>query len=304
MLFDLLFDEPARELLRQATLPGRPRPLVSVWSDDDVLLSLPWELIHHDGRFLVRDAVVDLARSAPGEVGPGALLRPPTGPFTLVVNVSAPEGSGLDYEQESYRMTLALTDQCTLTPTELGTLDDLVATVARRPADRHPLLRPRRPRPAPVRGRPGRGPPGPGRGAAGSPAAGAARRPAAAVLLPGQLPRQRPRPRRARGGPARRGSLAARLHRAGVGQVVGYHGPILDGLSTEAEAALYAAIAAGHTTHFAVRQARAAMARPPGDDDRAVFREPRSSPAGRPTGRPTRSPGPSWSSTTAGPTTP
>ena len=40
---------------------GRPRPLVSLRSLDDVLLSLPWELLHHDGRFLVRDGVVDLA---------------------------------------------------------------------------------------------------------------------------------------------------------------------------------------------------------------------------------------------------
>ena len=35
-------------------------------------------------------------------------------------------------------------------------------------------------------------------------------------------------------------SLAARLHREGVAQVVAYAGPILDVLSTEAEATLYA----------------------------------------------------------------
>ena len=51
-------------------------------------------------------------------------------------------------------------------------------------------------------------------------------------------------------------SSAAMLHRAGVPQVVGYYGPIVDELSTRAEEALYAAIAAGHTTRHAVRLAR------------------------------------------------
>ena len=41
--------------------------------------------------------------------------------------------------------------------------------------------------------------------------------------------------------------------------MVAYSGPILDALSTEAEATLYAEIAAGQTTRFAVRRAREAM---------------------------------------------
>ena len=130
LLFDLLFDAKALELLSAATIPGQPRPLVTIRSDDDLVMSLPWELLHHDGRFLVRDGVLDLVRSIPCPVGPGAFLQPPAGKFALVVNVSAPEGSGLDYETESYRLTRALTDHCDLTPTELGTLDDLVQTVA------------------------------------------------------------------------------------------------------------------------------------------------------------------------------
>ena len=133
------------ELLRAATIPGQPRPLVTIRSDDDLVLSLPWELLHHDGRFLVRDGDLDLVRSIPRAVGPGAFLQPPAGRFSLVVNVSAPEGSGLDYEAESYRLTRALTDHCELTPTELGTLDDLVRDGRRQEAHRHPLLRPRRP---------------------------------------------------------------------------------------------------------------------------------------------------------------
>jgi tetratricopeptide (TPR) repeat protein len=55
---------------------------------------------------------------------------------------------------------------------------------------------------------------------------------------------------------------AARLHREGAAQVVSYHGPIVDELSTRAEVALYAAIAEGETTAYAVRQARAALLRP------------------------------------------
>ena len=60
-----------------------------------------------------------------------------------MVNVSAPEGSTLSYEAESYRITKALTELCPLVPTELGTLDDLVETVARERPTGHPLLRPR-----------------------------------------------------------------------------------------------------------------------------------------------------------------
>jgi hypothetical protein len=59
LLFDLLFDTRCQELLREATIPGQPRPLVSILSEDDLMLSLPWELIHHDGSFLMRDGLVD-----------------------------------------------------------------------------------------------------------------------------------------------------------------------------------------------------------------------------------------------------
>ncbi len=111
LFFDLLFDARCQQLLREATIPGQPRPLVSILSEDDLLLSLPWELIHHDGSFLVRDGRVDLARSQPGPVASGALRSQPTGPFSLVVNVSAPERSGLNYEAESYRITRALSEQ-------------------------------------------------------------------------------------------------------------------------------------------------------------------------------------------------
>ncbi len=57
------------------------------------------------------------------------MLREPTTPFKLVVNVSAPEDSHLSYEAESYRITLATAERCAMVPTELGTLEDLVETV-------------------------------------------------------------------------------------------------------------------------------------------------------------------------------
>ena len=57
-------------------------------------------------------------------------------------------------------------------------------------------------------------------------------------------------------------TLAARLHSEGVIQVVGYYGPIVDELSTRAEEALYAAIAEGHQTSFAVHRARGALTQP------------------------------------------
>ncbi len=270
LLFDLLFDARALELLRAATIPGQPRPLVTIRSNDDLVLSLPWELLHHDGRFLVRDGDLDLVRSIPCPVGPGAFLPPPAGRFALVLNVSAPEGSGLNYEVESYRLTRALIDHCDLTPTELGTLDDLVRTVAdKKPAGIHFS---------------GHGGPGEltfeddeGRG-----------KQVTVDELVSELKKNAPEgllppffylanchgndPAVLKEGRPGVESLAARLHRDGVAQVVAYAGPILDMLSTEAEATLYAEIAAGHTTRFAVRRAREAMTRAPALA-RSVYRE-------------------------------
>ena len=137
-LFGLLFDEAGVARLREAMIPNGPRPLVVLRSGDDTLLSLPWELLRLDGAFLVRDGRIDLVRCTSGQVGTEELPREPSGPFKLVVNVSAPEGSKLSYEAESYRITKALTELCPLVPTELGTLADLVETVAReRPTGIH-----------------------------------------------------------------------------------------------------------------------------------------------------------------------
>jgi tetratricopeptide (TPR) repeat protein len=261
LLFDLLFDEEGRERLRQARVPGRPRPLITIRSDDDFLLSLPWELLWHDGSFLLRDARVDLARSTPDEVGPEALLREPDGPLKLVVNVSAPEGSGLDYEGESYRITKALSDQCLFVPTELGTVEDLVETVrAERPTAIHFS----------------------GHGAPGALAFEDEEGREQTVGIADLITRLRKRvdsglpplfylaschgndPGEREAAESKEGksgaeSSAARLHREGVPQVVGYYGPIVDELSTRAEVAFYRALAEGETTRYAVRQAREAL---------------------------------------------
>ena len=277
LLFHVLFDETALALLRDATIAGRARPLITVRSDDVMLLSLPWELIRYEGEFLVRSGKVDLVRTDASEVGSLAVLRPPTEQFKLVVNVSAPEGSGLDYEHESYRITLALTAHCLLTPTELGTLDDLVETVLRtRPTGIHFS---------------GHGGPGvlqfeddEGRGHAVG--VGDLLDRLRGHLPDGVLPPffylancHGNDPAAIASGQPGVESLAATLHGAGVAQVVAYRGPILDVLSTEAEAALYGAIADGHTTRYAVRQAREALGRAIGAS-RSVLREVDTSVAG------------------------
>ncbi|MFY9824093.1 MAG: tetratricopeptide repeat protein [Thermoanaerobaculia bacterium] len=264
LLFDLLFDAEGLERLRKAMVPGRPRPLITLRSGDDLLLSLPWELLYHDGSFLLRDARVDLARSTPGEVGPEALLREPADYLKLVVNVSAPSGSGLNYEEESYRITRALSEKCHFVPTELGTLEDLADTVrAERPTAIHFS----------------------GHGAPGALAFEDEEGQEAVVSIHDLLSKLRQRidgslpplfylaschgndpgaPRAAdpEAGKAGAESSAARLHREGVPQVVGYYGPIVDELSTRAEVAFYRALAEGETTRYAIRQAREALAKP------------------------------------------
>jgi tetratricopeptide (TPR) repeat protein len=257
-LFDVLFsDDTLRTTFARATAPG-PRAVLTVQSDDDMLLSLPWELLYHESRFLVRDGLLDVVRSTTGQVQFATQLTPPSEPFTVVTHIAAPEGSALSYEEESYRITHALTDHCPQTATELGTLDDLVDTVTRtKPRGIHFS---------------GHGNPG---GLVFEDDEGfedwvtiervvtALRQRSNGGLPPffflaschGNTPA---RPAEGKSGSA---SSAARLHREGVTEVVGYYGPIVDELSTRAEEAFYAAIAAGESTRLAVTRARAALQR-------------------------------------------
>lgn len=151
-LFDALVSHADDRLIyTRATAPG-PRPVMTIRSDDDMLLSLPWELLFHDSRFLVRDGIIDLVRSTSAAVQFETQLTPPREPFTVVTNISAPEGSALSYEAESFRITHALTDHCPQTPTELGTLEDLVETVERAKPRGISLFGTRRPWRAHLRG--------------------------------------------------------------------------------------------------------------------------------------------------------
>ncbi|HZF08383.1 MAG TPA: tetratricopeptide repeat protein, partial [Thermoanaerobaculia bacterium] len=267
LLFDLLFDAEGRDRLQAAMVPGRPRPLITIRSADDSLLSLPWELLWQDGSFLLRDARVDLARSTAGEVGSLALLREPECSLKLVVSVSAPEGSGLDYEGESYRIIKALSEECLYVATELGTADDLVETARREHPTALHFSGPGAPGALVFENDEGR---------------------ADVVAIDDLLKRLRERidgplsplfylasgygnnPGASRPAGSERNvsgseSSAAKLHREGVPQVVGYYGPIVDELSTHAEVGFYRALAEGENTRYAVRQARVALARPFGD---------------------------------------
>jgi tetratricopeptide (TPR) repeat protein len=256
LLACLFPSEADAALLYQALQPGRSIPLLTLESADDRLLALPWELIRVDG-YPVRDGRLDLARTTPDPLP--ARQPPAAGPFRLLVNVSAPAGSGLDYEAESYRITRALAGHCPLVPTELGTLDDLLATAATH-----------QDRPGPL---------GVHFSGHGTPGAlqfeddyGEARTVTVAELvadlrtrLDGRLPPffylatchgNEPLPGEDQEAlPA----TAAALHRAGVDQVVGYFGPIVDELSTCAEEALYAALARGRSTRHGLRLARCAL---------------------------------------------
>ncbi len=259
-LFGLPFDEAGVARLREAMIPNGPRPLVVIRSGDDTLLSLPWELLRLDGAFLVRDRRIDLVRCTSGQVGTEELPREPSGPFKLVVNVSAPEGSKLSYEAESYRITNALTELCPLVPTELGTLADLVETVAReRPTGIH----------FSGHGVPRRLAFEDDEGGEHLVTVDELLQPLREQVSDGKLPPffylascHGNTPGEPEKGTPGSESLAARLHREGVIQVVGYYGPIVDILSTRAEEALYEAIAEGHPTSFAVRRARATLAQP------------------------------------------
>src|SRR5271167_4359724 len=106
-----------------------PPPLLVIESDDDRILALPWELIRLDGRFAVHDGRLDIARSVPGENAP--VLSKPAAPVSLLVNISAPERSGLDCERESYAIVRALHEHLGVVINEMGEVDDLIAGLRR-----------------------------------------------------------------------------------------------------------------------------------------------------------------------------
>jgi len=282
VLAQALEPEEAELLVNSARGDGPP-PFLVIESDQDLVLALPWELIRLDGQWPVRDGRLDLARSVPA---PGApLLQPPQKPVTLLINVSAPADSRLDYETESYFITRSLHDHVGVIVNEMGEIGDLVQALA---ADSPPL-----------------GVHFSGHGGPGSLVFeneyGEKDEIEAHDLLArlGQAgPPRRPRffylgcchghtapalfDRNADGGfqPGVT-STAAQLHRDGLVQVVGHFGPVYDSQATGAEAAFYRQIGRGRRTREAVRAARTAMARPfyPGSKE-AVRGRPGPDPAG------------------------
>ncbi|MEM8558922.1 MAG: tetratricopeptide repeat protein [Bacteroidota bacterium] len=283
-----LWTDADRQHIRNAGGQDGPPPLVSVESDDDAILALPWELIRLDSEYAVQAGRIDLVRSTRARSDEPILLEKPDRPLSLLVNVSAPEGEGgppLDYERESYRIARALHDHVGLAFTELGTVDDLLKGLA--DEDRAPL-----------------GFHFSGHGMPGQLLfendegfkdevevadllarirnTETVRFPRFAYLASchGNTPMRLDTDEDAAEGADvqteadRLGSTiaVAHLHREGITQVIGYFGPIVDELSTAAEETIYRALGAGHTTVAAVREARDVLARGGVRIERGVFR--------------------------------
>ena len=257
--------------IREAFTQNGPQPL-TIASDDDLILSLPWELLRVNSIFVVREGTIDLIRTTSSSAPNPAMLTPPDRYLKLVVNVSAPQAaSQLDYEAESYRLVRALHDHSEVVLTELGTVDDLVdAVVHQDPTGVHFS---------------GHGEPG---ALVFEDDEGQEQPIAIEALLQKIRQEDRNLPRffylaSCHGNTApdldanRPGTTlsSAHLHREGVVQVVGYYGPIADTLSTLAEEAFYRSLAEGRTTRSAIRQARLALvARPEVDGGTSHKAEP------------------------------
>ncbi len=282
-LRSLLFGEDSTRL-EEATHPGRPTPKITIRSgaDEEVLLGLPWELIRLDGRFLVKEGMLDLVRTVREDnlKEDRPVIPEPTIPLKLVVHVAAPEGGKLDYEGESYRIVKALAGRCPTETTDLGTLDDLIGKVkvAQRLApEEKELVEDKKTSPVGIHFS-GHGAPGvlvfeddEGRQAPVSvqDLVTSLKAKTDAKELPGfvylascygqesgRLVGENGQEQTALE------AVAIGLHKSGVPQVLGYTGPILDVKSTLAEEKLYQAIADGYPTGFGVRQARLALAEP------------------------------------------
>lgn len=282
-LADVLWSGAARQRVLERlndAAHGRPRLTLRVRDEGewgDRALALPWEILQvRPEGFAVRDGELDVVREVVLDGAQGIPVM--NEPFCVAVTIAAPENqAALDYEKEAFRLYEAVTPLGHRAVfAELGTVDDLVRLVDRlQPraihfsghglpgelvfetdeglATRVPiddLVRELRIRVV----RSGRDERLPALFfLAACHGATSASDSAEWASDPDILDRSTREIQTALGrGP----STAARLHRAGFAQVVGYFGPVTDELCTRTEAAFYRAIARGFTTLQAVAEAR------------------------------------------------
>jgi tetratricopeptide (TPR) repeat protein len=265
-----LLNDEDRQRIRNSTGQGGQLPMVMIESNDDLILSLPWELLRMDNEFSIRECRIDLVRTTSSTSEYPKFLSPPDRCMKLVINISAPENSTeLNYEEEGYRIARSLHEYSEIVFTELGSVDDMVNLMAENdPIGVH----------FSGHGEPGRlifedeeGMENP-------------------VTISNLLKKIREKtldrfpkffylsschsntsakPTEKQVGPT---ISAAQLHREGIVQVIGYYGPVVDALSTMAEVAIYKAIANNKPTRQGVRDARAQLSNYPESLDNVVHR--------------------------------
>lgn len=107
-------------------------PCLIIESADEMILSLPWELLRLQDRFAVRDGLLDVVRSIPIDA-PSALPQA-SGPLTLLMTVAAPEpGTLLNEDEERYRLLRAVPAPITSMLNETGEFEELLASVSAAP---------------------------------------------------------------------------------------------------------------------------------------------------------------------------
>jgi tetratricopeptide (TPR) repeat protein len=287
----LLSEEARATVVRRLHAVDRGRARLSLrvhggTDESDRALALPWELLMPEpGELAVRANKLAIVRDAVTEWSP--LLQAPTAPLTLAVTIAAPEDQGsLRYEDEAFRLQRSLVPLGhAVAFADLGDVDDLVRVASgvsatalhfsghglpgalvfenelgfAEPIKVEDLVAKLRLNLVPS-GKSGSFPKlfflaschgASGGGVAGSTSASDGCR--SDGLENG-------RHARALDTAIGRGpSTAAALHRSGFVQVLGYFGPVSDGLSTRAEETFYGAVAIGKTTLQATAEARATL---------------------------------------------
>ncbi len=132
-----VLDDQGRQTILTAMNSGSIPLLRIVVEGDraDRVLALPWELLHLDGRFPVKEARLDIVREVSVPNTPGLETR--SAAFKVLVHIAAPEddeGQGaLMYEEEAYRLVLSMqrAAEDAVAFSDLGSVRDLVRAVRR-----------------------------------------------------------------------------------------------------------------------------------------------------------------------------